>query len=109
MCTCFHSHVGVVLYILFPAPPPATPELTFQRFICVVFFFLLVVALKWEFLVSLETQSHYVIDVFSGQCLIRGCFAEKRQVVDFWKPYGERACDVLLEWMLERTHDVWKV
>ena len=26
----------------------------------------------------------------------------------FWKQPGKRACDVLLEWMLERTHDVWK-
>jgi hypothetical protein len=39
---------------------------------------------------------------------VRGCFAESRLLVFFWKLPGERACDVLLEWMLERTCDVWK-
>jgi hypothetical protein len=36
------------------------------------------------------------------------CFAENRCVVFFWKLPGERACDVLLEQMFERTWDVWK-
>ena len=31
-----------------------------------------------------------------------------KHMVFFWKLPRERACDVLLEWMLERTHDVWK-
>ena len=39
---------------------------------------------------------------------MRGCFAENRHVVFFWKLSGERACDVLLEQMLERACDVWK-
>ena len=37
-----------------------------------------------------------------------GCFAENRHMVFFWKLPGKRACGVLLEQMLERTHDVWK-
>ena len=36
-----------------------------------------------------------------------GCVAENRHVVFFWKLPGKRSCDVLLEWMLERTRDVW--
>jgi hypothetical protein len=39
---------------------------------------------------------------------VGGCFGENRHVVFFWKLPGERACDVLLEWMLERTCDVRK-
>jgi hypothetical protein len=39
---------------------------------------------------------------------VGGCFAENRHVVFFWRPPGARARDVLLEQMLERTHDVWK-
>lgn len=35
-----------------------------------------------------------------------GCFAENRQVEFFGELAGERACDVLLEWALKRTHDV---
>jgi hypothetical protein len=34
---------------------------------------------------------------------VGGCFAENRHVVFFWKLPGKGACDVLLEWMLERT------
>jgi hypothetical protein len=34
---------------------------------------------------------------------MRGCFAENRHMVFFWKLPGKRACDVLLEWILERT------
>lgn len=49
-----------------------------------------------------------VIWCFSGDCLMTGCFAENRHVMFLWKLPGERACDVLLEWMLERTCDVWK-
>ena len=37
-----------------------------------------------------------------------GCFAEKRHVVFFWKQPGKRACDVWLEWMLERICGMWK-
>jgi hypothetical protein len=37
-----------------------------------------------------------------------GCFPENRHVVFFLKFPGKRACDVLLEWTFERTHDVWK-
>jgi hypothetical protein len=37
-----------------------------------------------------------------------GCFAEKRHVVFFRRQPGKGACDVLLEWVLERTHDFWK-
>jgi hypothetical protein len=37
-----------------------------------------------------------------------GCFVKNKHMVPFWKLPGERACDVLLERMLERTHDVWK-
>lgn len=39
---------------------------------------------------------------------MRGCLAENRLEVFFWKLSGERACDVLLEWMLEKTCDVCK-
>ena len=39
---------------------------------------------------------------------MRGCFAENRHTVFFLKLSGERACNSLLEWMLERTCDVWK-
>jgi hypothetical protein len=35
-------------------------------------------------------------------------FAENRHMVLLWKLPGKRACDVLLEWTPERTHDVWK-
>ena len=45
---------------------------------------------------------------FSGNCLLRGCFAENRHMVFFWKLPGERAFDVLLEWILERTHYAWE-
>jgi hypothetical protein len=38
----------------------------------------------------------------------RGSFAENRHTVFFWKMSGKRACDVLLEWTLKRTHHVWK-
>jgi hypothetical protein len=34
---------------------------------------------------------------------MRGCFAENRHVVFLCKLPGERACDVLLEYTLERT------
>jgi hypothetical protein len=37
-----------------------------------------------------------------------GCVAESRHVVFFWKLPGKGTCDVFLEWMLERTCDVWK-
>jgi hypothetical protein len=37
-----------------------------------------------------------------------GRFVENRHVVFFWKVPGKGACDVLLEWTLERTQDVWK-
>jgi hypothetical protein len=30
-------------------------------------------------------------------------------MVFFWKLPGKRTCDVLLEQMLERTRDAWKV
>lgn len=43
---------------------------------------------------------------FSGNCFVRGCSAEDRHVVLFWKLPDERACDVLLEQMFERTRDV---
>ena len=39
---------------------------------------------------------------------MRGCFAENRHVVFFWKLPGERARDGMLDRMLARTHDVWK-
>jgi hypothetical protein len=39
---------------------------------------------------------------------MRGCFAENRYIMFFLKLSGKGACDVLLEWMLERTRDVWK-
>jgi hypothetical protein len=29
-------------------------------------------------------------------------------MVFFWKLLGKRACDVLLDWTLERTCDIWK-
>ena len=45
---------------------------------------------------------------FSGNCLMRGCFCWSRHVVLSWRQSGKRPCDVLLEQMLERTHDVWK-
>ena len=34
-------------------------------------------------------------------------FAENRHMVVFWELPGKKACDILLEWMLERTHVVW--
>lgn len=45
---------------------------------------------------------------FSGNCLMRGYFAEKRHTVLFWKLTGKRVCDILLEWKLKRTCDVWR-
>ena len=58
--------------------------------------------MKWRFLVSLETQLCHVI-FFSGNCLMRGCFAwsrhmggcsaENRHMVFFWKLSGKRAYD----------------
>jgi hypothetical protein len=33
---------------------------------------------------------------------VTGCLPENRHLVFFWKSPGERACDVLLEWTLER-------
>jgi hypothetical protein len=41
-------------------------------------------------------------NVFSGSCLMRGCFAENRHVLFFWKLSSERTCDVSLEHTLER-------
>lgn len=38
-----------------------------------------------------------------------GWFAQNRPVMFFWKLPGQRSCDVLLEWMLDRTPDVGKV
>jgi hypothetical protein len=32
-----------------------------------------------------------------------GCFADSRHVMIFWKQHRERACDVLLKQILERT------
>lgn len=29
-------------------------------------------------------------------------------MVFFWKLPGEKPCEILLEWTLERTHGVWK-
>jgi hypothetical protein len=43
-----------------------------------------------------------------GRRHVGGIFAENRHVVFSWKLSGERSCDVLLAWMLERTRDVWK-
>jgi hypothetical protein len=37
-----------------------------------------------------------------------GCFAENRHMVDFLKLPIKRARDVLLEWTLDSTRDVWK-
>jgi hypothetical protein len=37
---------------------------------------------------------------------VRGCFIENSHVVFFWRQPGKRACDVLLERMLERTCDI---
>jgi hypothetical protein len=36
------------------------------------------------------------------------CFARNRHMMFFWRQPGKRTCDILLEWMLKRTHDVWK-
>ena len=47
--------------------------------------------------------------VFLKQTHARMCFAENQHMVFFWKLPGKRACDVLLEGMLKRTHDAWKV
>jgi hypothetical protein len=37
---------------------------------------------------------------------MRGCFAENRRSVFFWKLSCEKASDVLLGFTVERTHDV---
>jgi hypothetical protein len=40
-----------------------------------------------------------------------GCFAENRHVglgFFFFLESGKRVCDVLQEWTLERTCDIWK-
>lgn len=60
---------------------------------------------KWGFLVSLETQLCQVM--FSGNCLLGGCFAENRRVF-FWKLSGEGGCDILVERTFQRTHDISK-
>ena len=73
--------------------------------------------LKEKILDSLETRLCHVMFFFwklscermfcwSGH--MRGCFAEDRPVVFSWKLSCGEGCDVLLERMLERTHDVWK-
>ena len=46
-------------------------------------------------------------DAFLGT-LTRGCFAENRHVVFFWKLPRKRTWNALLEWMLERCLVVWK-
>lgn len=40
--------------------------------------------------------------------LREGRFAENRHVVDFWKLPMKRPWDVLLDWTLGRTRDVWE-
>ena len=47
-------------------------------------------------------------DAFLETVLGESVCAENRHMVLFWKPSGERACDVLLEQTPERTCDVWK-
>ena len=47
-------------------------------------------------------------DVFLETILWEGVFAENRCVVFFWKLPWKRACDVLLECMLETTCDAWR-
>ena len=37
----------------------------------------------------------------------RMCFAENRYVVFYCNLSRERACDIMLEQMLERTGDIW--
>ena len=39
---------------------------------------------------------------------MRGYMAENRHMVFIWRMSDERLYDVLLEWMLEKTCDVWK-
>lgn len=55
---------------------------------------------------------------FTGSCLKTGCFPEaamweevfdeNRHIVFFWKLSNELKCDILLEYFLERTHEVLK-
>ena len=40
--------------------------------------------------------------------LSKGMIAENRHVVFSWKLSDEKTSDVLLEQMLERTHNLWK-
>lgn len=48
-------------------------------------------------------DSNVSCDAFSGNCVMRECFAENRDVVFFRKLTGERARDALLDQTLERT------
>lgn len=41
------------------------------------------------------------------ETLMRGCFSENRHMMFFWKLPSEKACEVLLERVLERRCDVW--
>lgn len=47
-------------------------------------------------------------NVFSGNCLVRGCFAENRHLMFFWRQPGKGACDIMLEGLCERACDVRK-
>lgn len=72
--------------------------------------------MKWTFLVSLETHLCHVTffwklyyeRMFCWSRHMSGYFAESRHVVFLWKLPGKRACDILLEFILEWIHEVWK-
>jgi hypothetical protein len=59
------------------------------------------------FWILLESQLCHVM-FFSGNWLMRGCFAENRHMVLFCKLPYERSCEVLLEQTFERTGDILK-
>ena len=53
------------------------------------------------------TRCIFIFFIFLKQTHGR-CFADNRHIIFFLKLPGNRAGDVLLEWMLEKTCDVWK-
>jgi len=71
--------------------------------------------LKWKFLVSLEIQLCHVIFFLETVLLLdvfcnAGTGEDALLRPDNWCFSGKKkACYVFLEWILERTHGIWKV
>lgn len=70
----------------------------------------------WNFLISLEIQLHSMMffwklsyeRILCWSRHIGRSLTKNKHVVFFWKQPRKRVYDVLLEWMLEKTHDIGK-